>query len=81
MQITIQLPDDLQQYLVQQATQLKLPLETFILQSLHQLSQASLAQPTSQWSEIILSYIGTPDFPNFEIYRDELLTPRELELF
>ncbi|WP_223342020.1 MULTISPECIES: hypothetical protein [unclassified Synechocystis] len=37
--------------------------------------------PTSQWPEVILSYDGFPDFPEFESYRDELLPPWEPELF
>ncbi|WP_226587739.1 DNA adenine methylase [Microseira wollei] len=80
MQITINLPQDLEQYLIQQATQLNIPLETFILQSLRQITQLPLSK-TSQWSSEILSYTGIPDFPAFESYRDELLPPRELELF
>ncbi len=31
----------------------------------------------SQWPDIVLSYEGSPDFPAFESYRDELLPPRE----
>ncbi|PSB24534.1 hypothetical protein [Stenomitos frigidus] len=37
MQITIDLPHDLQASLIKQATQLNLPLETFILQALQQI--------------------------------------------
>ncbi|UBF23803.1 hypothetical protein K9N68_18790 [Kovacikia minuta CCNUW1] len=81
MQITIQLPDDLKQHLIHQATQLNVSLETFILQSLRQLSQSSSNNIASQWSETVLSYTGTPDLPAFESYRDDLLPSREPELF
>jgi len=80
MQITIQLPDDLKEHLVNKATQLNVSLETLILQSLRQLSQTS-PNIESQWSEAILSYTGSPDFPAFEAYRGDLLFPREPELF
>jgi predicted transcriptional regulator len=40
MQITIQIPDDLQQKLTERASQLDIPLETLILESL-----ADLAEP------------------------------------
>lgn len=81
MQITIQIPDDLKQHLVDQATQLNVSLETFILQSLRQLSQSSSSSTKPQWSETVLSYTGSPDFPAFESYRGDLLLPREPELF
>lgn len=80
MQITINLPPDLEQDLLRQAEQSNVPLQTLILQSLRQMIQPPFVS-TSQWSEIILSYEGIPDFPPFEFYRDELLPPRELELF
>ncbi len=35
----------------------------------------------SQWPEELLNFEGDPDFPPFESYRDELLPPREPELF
>ncbi len=35
---------------------------------------------TSQWSKVILSYEGIPEFPAFESYGDELLPPRELDV-
>lgn len=79
MQITIQLPDDLKQRLVNQAVQLNVSLETLILQSLRQ-SQSS-PNTASQWSETVLAYTGSSDFPAFESYRDELLPPSEQELF
>jgi hypothetical protein len=80
MQITIDLPPDLEQDLIRQAAQSNIPLQTLILQALRQTIQTSHA-PTAQWSEAILSYTGNPDFPAFESYRDELLPPREPELF
>jgi len=80
MQITINLPPDLEQDLIRQAIQSKVPLQTLILEALRQVAQ-STAAATSQWSEIVLSHEGTPDFPAFESYRDELLPPREPELF
>lgn len=81
MQITLHLPDDLKQHLVSRATQLNVPLETFILQSLRQLSPGSLDNITPQWSETVLSYTGSSDFPAFESYRNDLLPPCDLELF
>ena len=80
MQITIDLPQDLEQSLIQQATQLNISLETLILQSLKQLTQTT-PNPIASWPETILAYTGVPDFPAFESYRDELLPPREPELF
>jgi hypothetical protein len=80
VQITIDLPPDLEQDLLLQAAQSNVPLQTLILQSLRQMIQSS-AISTSQWSEVILSYEGIPDFPAFESYRDELLPPREPKLF
>lgn len=76
MQITIQIPDDLRQHLVDQATQLNVSLETLILESLRQLSQSSSSVTKQQWAETVLSYTGSPDFPAFESYRDDLLLPR-----
>lgn len=75
MQITIELPKDLEQNLIQQAAELNLPLETLILQSLRQ------ATTSTSWSDLVLSYEGTPDFPSLESYRAELLPTQELELF
>jgi len=77
MQITIQLPDDLKQNLVNRATQLNVSLETLILQSLRQSQSSPNSSASSQWSETVLAYTGSPDFPAFESYRDELLLPRE----
>lgn len=80
MQITIDLPPDLEQDLIHQATQSNIPLQTLILQALRRQTQTS-KMAASQWSEVILSYQGIPDFPPFESYRDELLPPGEPELF
>lgn len=81
MQITIDLPPDLEQDLLRQAETANLPLQALILQSLRQTTIQSLAGATSQWSNVILTYEGSPDFPAFESYRDELLPPREPDLF
>jgi hypothetical protein len=75
MQIKIDLPKDLEQNLIQQAAQQNISLEALILQSLRQ-----VAQPSS-WSDLVLCYEGTPDFPSLESYRVELLPPCESELF
>ena len=69
MQITIDLPSDLEQDLLHQASQSQIPLQTLIIQALRRLTQPA---PVSEWSDVILSYQGTPDFPAFESYRDEL---------
>ncbi|MEO1209994.1 MAG: hypothetical protein AAFX78_10680 [Cyanobacteria bacterium J06638_20] len=79
MQITIDLPSDLEQDLIRQAAQSNVPLQTLVLQALRQLIQ-SKSSSTFQWSEVVLSYEGSPEFPAFESYRDELLPPREPEL-
>ncbi|MEQ9359547.1 hypothetical protein [Coleofasciculus chthonoplastes] len=80
MQITIDLPPDLEQDLIHQATQSNIPLPTLIVQVLRRTMQ-TLPISVSQWPEAILSYQGIPDFPAFESYRDELLPPREPEIF
>ncbi|MBE9189637.1 hypothetical protein IQ230_04510 [Gloeocapsopsis crepidinum LEGE 06123] len=80
MQITIDLPPDLEQDLIRQAVQSNVPLQTLIVQALRRMIQTP-PNSTSQGSEVILSYEGIPDFPAFESYRDELLPPREPELF
>lgn len=80
MQIMIDLPQDLEQDLIRQATQSNISLQTLILQALRQLTLAT-PRTASQWSDTVLSYSGIPDFPAFESYRDELLPPREPELF
>lgn len=72
MQITINLPPDLKQDLICQAAQSNIPLQTLILQALRQSTQ-SKSDSTSQWSEVVLSYEGNPDFPAFESYGDALL--------
>jgi len=80
MQIMIDLPPDLEQDLIRQAAQSNVPLQTLILQALRRMIQTPPIS-TSQWSDIILSYEGIPDFPAFESYRNELLLPREPQLF
>lgn len=80
MQITINLPPDLEQDLIRQAEQSKVPLQTLVLQALRQMTQISHGS-ISWWSEVILSYEGIPEFPPFESYRDELLPPPQPELF
>ncbi|NEP16955.1 MAG: hypothetical protein F6J97_08605 [Leptolyngbya sp. SIO4C1] len=72
MQITIDLPLDLEQALLRQAAQSNRPLQTVLLQALRQAIQTT-AVSAYQWPEAILSYTGTPDFPAFESDRDELL--------
>lgn len=80
MQITINLPPDLEKDLIRKANQSNIPLQTLIVQTLRQLTQTS-SSTTPQWSDVVLSYEGIPDFPAFEGYRDELLPPPEPELF
>lgn len=80
MQITINLPPDLEQDLIHQATESNIPLPTLILQMLRRTMQTPPIS-VSEWSEAILSYQGISDFPAFESYRDELLPPREPENF
>lgn len=80
MQIVIDLPQDLEQDLIRQAAQSNVPLQTLIIQSLRQRTQTA-PSTVSHWSDTVLSYEGVPDFPAFESYREELLPPREPELF
>ncbi|MBW4483401.1 MAG: hypothetical protein KME14_12740 [Tildeniella torsiva UHER 1998/13D] len=80
MQITIDLPPDLEQDLLRQAATANLPLQALILQALRQTIQAPTGA-ASQWSRVILTYEGSPDFPAFESHRGELIPPREPELF
>lgn len=75
MQITINLPPDLEQPLIQQATQLNITLQALVLQALQQLIQTTTS--LSQWSDLVLSYEGIPDFPALESHRAELLPPDE----
>ncbi|PSB21964.1 hypothetical protein C7B65_00665 [Phormidesmis priestleyi ULC007] len=79
MQITIDLPPDLEQDLIRQAAQSSVPLQTLVLQALRQIIQTTPSS-MSQWSDVILFYEGVPDFPAFESYRDELLPLHESEL-
>lgn len=76
MQITIDLPSDLEQDLLRQAEQSDIPLQTLILRALRQIIQP-LTVSATQWTESILSYQGNPDFPAFKSYRDDLLPPRQ----
>lgn len=80
MQITINLPPDLEQDLIRQAVQSNVPLQTLILQALRRITQSTSAS-ASTWPEIVLAYDGMPDFPAFEAYRNELLPPCEPDLF
>lgn len=80
MQITIDLPPDLEQDLIRQAAQFNVPLQTLILQTLRRVMQTSSIS-ASHWPETILIYEGISDFPAFESYRSELLLPTEPELF
>jgi hypothetical protein len=79
VQITIDLPPDLEQDLIRQAAQSNVSLQALILRALRQTIQKP-SFSTSQWPEAILSYEGNPNFPAFESSRDELLSPREPEL-
>ncbi|MGD1858811.1 MAG: hypothetical protein ACFB0E_02435 [Leptolyngbyaceae cyanobacterium] len=79
MKITINLPPDLEQNLVQQAAQSKVPIQTLVLRALRQSLQPP--QADSLWPEIVISYQGDPNFPAFESYRDELSPLQELDLF
>jgi hypothetical protein len=80
MQITIDLPPDLEQDLIRQPLQSNIPLQTLVLRALRQ-SLHTTSGSVYQWSDVLLSYEGIPDFPAFESYRDQLLPPREPELF
>jgi hypothetical protein len=80
MQITIDLPQDLEQDLIYQAAQSNIPLQTLVLQALRQLVQPK-TETLAQWPAEILNYQGDRDFPAFESYRDELLPLSEPELF
>jgi len=76
VQITLDLPQDLELDLRSQAAQSNVPLQTLIIQALRQLTQTNKKSP-----DVVLSYNALPDFPAFESYRDELLPPSEPELF
>ncbi|WP_443029212.1 hypothetical protein [Spirulina sp. CS-785/01] len=70
MEISINLPPDLEQDLMRQAKQANVSLQTLIFQALrHNIP----TQQTVQWPEAILSYQGVPDFPALESYRDEFV--------
>jgi len=55
MQVTIQLPDELEQKLIERASQLNIPLETLILESLVQLIEPS--DPDDTPDEVILEWL------------------------
>ena len=76
MQITIDLPPDLEHDLMRQADETKVPLSELILQALRQGIQ-TVPLVNSQWPDLVLSYEGMPDFPAFESSREELLPPSE----
>ncbi|MEX0268566.1 hypothetical protein AB3R30_05455 [Leptolyngbyaceae cyanobacterium UHCC 1019] len=80
MQITIDLPTDLEQDLIRQAAQSNISLQTLIIETLRQRTQTTSGS-ISQWSDVILSYEGNPDFPAIESYRDDLLPTCEPDLF
>ena len=80
MQITITLPPDLEGYLLRQAAQANLPLPLIVLQILRQLVQMPPVI-TTQWPEAVLNYEPSPDFPEFESDRSELIDPQGIELF
>ena len=81
MQITIDLPPELEQKLVRQAAQENISLQVLILQALQQLRPLGSQKTNAQWPDAILSFEGELDIPDFESYRAELLPPKELELF
>lgn len=35
------------------------------------------AASSSEWSDIVLKFEGDPNFPAFELYRDQLVAPAE----
>jgi hypothetical protein len=80
MQITIDLPKDLERDLMTQSMQTNIPLQTLIIQSLRQFTRPAPIND-AEWSDEIMSYIGVPHFPSFESCRDEPLPLREPELF
>ena len=80
MQITIDLPTDLEQELMRQPAQSNIPLQTLILETLRQRTKTTSGS-SSPWSDVVLSYEGNPDFPAIESYRDDLLLPCEPDLF
>ena len=80
MQITIDLPQDLEHDLTYQSIQTNVPLQTLIIQSLRQFTRPAPIDDT-EWPDEIMSYTGVSDFPAFESYRDELLPLREPEPF
>ena len=67
MQITIELPPDLEQDLIHQAAQSNLPLQALVLQALRQVTQSSSG--ISQWSDVIIAYEGIPDFLGIGVHK------------
>jgi hypothetical protein len=53
MQLTIDLPQDLEQDLIRQASQSNIPLQTLVLQALRQLVKPK-TDPIAQWPDEIL---------------------------
>lgn len=80
MQITIDLPSDLEQDLMWQADEAQVPLSELVLQVLRQGIQTQ-ATVNAQWPDLVLAYEGMPDFPPFESYHEELLPPSEQGAF
>ncbi|OKH18766.1 hypothetical protein [[Limnothrix rosea] IAM M-220] len=80
MQITIDLPADLEKELIAKASESKLPLQTLILQTLRQNTQ-TVPTVMTQWPQEILDFYGDSEFPAFESHREDLVPPPEVELF
>jgi len=78
MQITINLPPDLEQHLIRQAAQSNIQLQTLILQTLRQTIQPKFGS-ISQWSEAIMSYEGIPDFPLLSLTDRIVVSDRHLD--
>ncbi len=57
--LTIQLPTELEQQLTLRAAQLNIPLETFVLQSLHQLVQQDDDDDPDESKEAVLASLRT----------------------
>ncbi|MEM8605049.1 MAG: hypothetical protein AAGF24_14600 [Cyanobacteria bacterium P01_H01_bin.121] len=80
MQVTIDLPPDLEQDLVRQAAESNISLQILILRALRQLSRDTML-PLSEWPDTVLLHEGVAEFPAFEAYREELTPPPDTELF
>jgi predicted HAD superfamily phosphohydrolase len=57
--LTIQISTELEQQLTRRAAQLNIPLETFVLQSLHQLVQQDDDPDPDESKEVILASLRT----------------------